>query len=486
MRSVLKSLMVHPSQKKWLDYNTHFRPFFSERDDLYDASIEFIQDFLQEFDSFPTLEAVHTELVASNDQKLVKYLSDLLGDPTIKAVEGDIDFAAECSAQRKITLEIDLQNAVNTFRTKLSTQQGTTPAEVIAETDLLITSLHTIKGRALRADTSNSMLLYGDQALEDIAEAYRRIVDKARSDIALYYTIGFDHFEPIQIKQGDLVFFGGFTSHGKSVFLRYLSYRLMVDYGLNVAFWSFEMKADVVRMLFIIMHANNKAIFPNTPHVKYEDFKHGALTPEVEDFVFRVVAPDFMKNVNYGTLYIDQPNKSRYTLLDLGQKLKELESNLMPVHGVALDYLTMMYPQISERASPQQSDYNQMIKDFKNMALTHRNAAGLASPFIAMTAAQISRAGYEAAMKNNGIYEITAFAQYSEIERSSDQLFSTLMTAEMRDTNQIRLQNHKNRDGQVITDPLNLYVDLAGGFGLSEIAERNQEEVVNALQSLNI
>lgn len=486
MRSILKTLVLAPTPKKWHDYNTHFASFFDSRDALYDRAISLLRDFYIQFDAFPSFDALKTELTVANEQDLLTYITNAVTDDSVPILTEDGDFVSFLSTSRRLYLELDLQTAQREFQTKLATLSSGNQADLLKVVDEYITTLHKTKQKALRSDQSTSMLLYGERAQRDLEEAYHRIVQQALSDETLYYTLGFKGFDPVQIKRGDLVFFGGFTSHGKSVLLRYASYRMLVEYGLNVAFWSFEMKAETVRLLFVLLHANNKKIFPNTPRIKYEDYKHGRLNDEQADFLFNTAAKDLFNNPAYGSLYIDQPNKSRFNMVDLTVKLSELENSLMPMHIVVLDYLTMMYPLNNDRGQPGRADYNQMIKDFKNMALAHRNAKGESAPFIGLTAAQISRAGYENAMKNNGLYEISAFAEYSEIERSADSMFSVLMSPEMRASSQLRIQCHKNRDGAVPLDALNLYVDLEAGFGLSEIAERNEAEVVAALQTLNI
>jgi hypothetical protein len=109
---------------------------------------------------------------------------------------------------------------------------------------------------------------------------------------------------------------------------------------------------------------------------------------------------------------------------------------------------------------------------------------GIASPLIGMSPAQISRRGMEEAVKNSNTYSLTALAEYSELERSSDIVLTSLMTTEMRAAEQIRIQNLKNRDGAVVAEPINLYCDLKGAFGIVELKERTQEETISALHKI--
>ena len=146
----------------------------------------------------------------------------------------------------------------------------------------------------------------------------------------------------------------------------------------------------------------------------------------------------------------------------------------------------MFYPLANERSRPDRSDYNQMIKEYKNLLLTHKNVRGELAPLIGISPAQISRKGLLDCLKNDGIYTTDAFAEYSEIEKSADLLFTVLMTEEMKVLSQMRLQNLKGRDTGTYPDPITLSVDLEHGHGISTIKEQSQEEIISAIQSLDI
>jgi hypothetical protein len=87
-------------------------------------------------------------------------------------------------------------------------------------------------------------------------------------------------------------------------------------------------------------------------HIKQADYLSnllsGTLTAAEEDFFFHVADYDLRNNPRPGTLYIDQPNKSKFRLSDLHDSLLALEAT-MPVHCCVVDYITLMYPLESER-----------------------------------------------------------------------------------------------------------------------------------------
>jgi replicative DNA helicase len=130
-------------------------------------------------------------------------------------------------------------------------------------------------------------------------EIYKRIKERQNSADALYFDLGVTKFADIRFKDGDLVVFGGFTSHGKSILLRHMAYRQLYRYGRNVAFYSAEMSHDACRGLFALLHANNKLEFPHTPYIPYNDWKAGTLTGEQKDFLFYVADHDLRNNPKY-------------------------------------------------------------------------------------------------------------------------------------------------------------------------------------------
>jgi len=271
-----------------------------------------------------------------------------------------------------------------------------------------------------------------------------------------------------------------------SVLLRHNAYRQLTHYGRNVAFFTKEMTHSNYRIYFTMLHANNKERFPGTPYVNTKSFLTGVLTPEEEDFVFNYADRDLRCNENYGTLYLDQPNKSRYRLSDLAAQLDEIEATMMPVECLCYDYLMLMYPVESDKITPQRQDYNEMVKEFKNLLMTHRNIQGHITPLLGFTAAKISRGALKECEKNNGLYELSAFSDYSEIEFSADHVFTIYMTTEMKNIHQIRIQHHKNRSGPVIMEPYDAFINLEQGLSVHETEEHSGQEVRQILTGLQL
>ena len=370
MLFVPKTLLLSPSPKKLSEYQTQFAPVFKGREPLFDELLAVIGTFYNAYQEFLDPNELLERLQAEGHTKLADYLSNLLTNPTvpIHSEEGSFFLALE-----REELEFTKQQAILTLRraeAALAQPKEIGLAGVIPPIDTMLLELYQLKARVQRSETSTSSLLMGSENVgsgHSLPEIYQRIKKRHNSADAVYFDLGVTKFADIRLKDGDLVVFGGFTSHGKSILLRHMAYRQIYRYGRNVAFYSAEMSHDACRGLFALMHANNKIEYPNTPYITYDAYKSGTLTAEEKDFLFHVADHDLRNNPKLGTLYIDQPNKSKFRLSDLSESLLALEAT-MPVHCLVMDYLTLMHPLETDRGHPERADYNNLIKGFKNSA----------------------------------------------------------------------------------------------------------------------
>ena len=387
MLFVPKTLLLSPSPKKLSEYQTQFAPVFKGREPLFDELLAVIGTFYNAYQEFLDPNELLERLQAEGHTKLADYLSNLLTNPTvpIHSEEGSFFLALE-----REELEFTKQQAILTLRraeAALAQPKEIGLAGVIPPIDTMLLELYQLKARVQRSETSTSSLLMGSENVgsgHSLPEIYQRIKKRHDSADAVYFDLGVTKFADIRLKDGDLVVFGGFTSHGKSILLRHMAYRQIYRYGRNVAFYSAEMSHDACRGLFALMHANNKIEYPNTPYITYDAYKSGTLTAEEKDFLFHVADHDLRNNPKLGTLYIDQPNKSKFRLSDLSESLLALEAT-MPVHCLVMDYLTLMHPLETDRGHPERADYNNLIKGFKNLLITHRDIKGNIAPLLGIT-----------------------------------------------------------------------------------------------------
>lgn len=484
MIDILKTLIMDNSIKKWIEF-LKFYSFFKDRDKFFDKTIALIEDYFNRFSVFPKYAQISDLLNSTTEDQLLNYVTNVL-NTDVKIYKLDEEFITALVIAQKVQLESDIVGVINEYTSGYGLIKVKTKENILESVEDLIGKLYKVKYKVSQNEDSISSLVYGKEAVDLITKIYTELEEKRLSGEAFYYDIGVKGFEDVQIKKGDLVVVGGYTSHGKSVWLRHMLYRFLTTYHMNCCLFSFEMKHDNLLAFFHIKHANNKEIFPNTPYISNTKFKNGNLSNEERDFLLKTAIPDFANKNAYGTLFIDQPNKSKYGLLDLQMKVKFVESTIMPVHVVGIDYLPLMYPLVDLKRSPDTDDYNQMIKDAKNYGLTHTTREGVLDPLIIITPAQISRKALNEALKNDGRYTIDAIRYYYEMESSGDIVFSSLFTDSMRLSNQLRIQNLKNRDGRVIVDPIDVNCDFDHGYYIGELGVRSEDEIMEILQSLDI
>jgi len=485
VRTLFKSFLLSPTNKKWNAFKDFYRLYYTGKENLFDEAVDFVSEFYQESRTFPNFNAINTELTSTQETSLQSFFKEVENDDGAFVSE-ESEYFAQVKAVEKSVFEMDLYRTITDFNSHMATLDKKDMPTYLKSTEAFIANIHKIRDVALRTSENTSGILYGESARQDLEDTYKSIIEKKNSEEALFYSLEWKKLDKVKICRGDLVIIGGFTSHGKSILLRNIVYRLAVEYGLNCFYSSLEMSYETIKILFNILHANNKRIFPGTPMISYEKFREGLLTEEEADFLFNVAAKDFVSNENYGTLYMEYPNKSRYTLSDIKTKITELENTVMPVHVMAVDYLTLLYPLDSQKGKPDREDYNRMIKEFKSMALSHRSSEGKPAPMIALTPAQISRGKLEEAVKNNHYYDLSALREYTELEASADIVLTTMLLPEMRQSKTIKIQHLKNRNGDLDVDPQEFFINLDYGFNITETVVQSTADRIQALKSIVI
>ena len=483
MNDILKTLIVDNSIKKWMEFQK-LKSFFDGRDKFFDKIILYVEEYFNSYSLFPKYNNFIANFNSSSEDEILAYLNKIC-EMEVPVYNSEEDFISALVVAQKLLLEMDIVKTISDYQNEYVALETKNKKTILGSVDNLITKLYQIKYKIDQTENSTSSLVYGEEAVKLIQDIYSKIEERRINQEAIYFDIGIKGLEDVQMKRGDFTVIGGYTSQGKSVWLRHIIYQFLVKYHMNCCFFSFEMSHDIILSLFHLLHANNKKIFPGTPYLSNEKFKKGEFSEEEKNF-FDQAAKDFSKEGDYGTLFLEQPNKAKFNLIDLQMRIKNIESTIMPVNVIGIDYLSLMYPMVGGNKSPDMEDYNQMIRDFKNYILTHSNREGVVEPIIGLTPAQISRKGFTECLKNDGRYTLDAIRYYSEMEMSADVVFTTLLTDAMRDSSQLRIQNLKHRDGKIIIDPIEVYCDFINGYSIGEIKQRSESEIAEILKTLSI
>ncbi len=482
--NILKTLLFSKDINFWLKYRNYFKQIFVDVSIEYDKVLSLMEEHHLRFDVLPNEKTILSLLNTKGFEDGAKYVSNILNNTNIRLYDEIEQFVSFLEVSKTECLTEKSYKFISNVNEKYSTLKKT-EKNLSSFVDDCLSDLVTLKDSLNSENKASEYLLFGNESVEFFKNEYKKILENKQKGNKNYYDVPFEIFKSVNIKPGDLYITGGYTSQGKSVYLRYLTYYYLITHGLNAIFFTLEMDAEVVWKLFHIMHANNKAIFPNTPRISYSSYKKGELTDEEDDFLHNVVVPDLGNSDKYGILKIYKPNKVRFTLDDLKIVVRETQL-MMPVDVLSVDYLTLLNPlPENSKRSPQMEDFNQMIKEFKQLLLTNIDGKSNKTPLIGLTAAQISRQGYQECLKNQKNYNMSAFSSYNEIERSADVLMSILRDPELAKTNRVKLQFLKNRDGEVPFEGKDFICNVDQGGLILDAKEQSIENLNEMIQEFN-
>jgi replicative DNA helicase len=252
------------------------------------------------------------------------------------------------------------------------------------------------------------------------------------------------------VQLGDLCIIAAFVSHGKSTFVANMAYNAAFV-GFNGIFQTLEMTYEEMRDMIYVLHTSNEdwKKVPKYKHlagkITYENVRRGLLSPEEQEF-FETAALDFVTRQDYGTLYMRQPPEAltpsglEMEMYDKNAELMEMQKKL---DYVIVDYLGLMIQDREERYGDWNVDLNGIIKRMKNLALTFNSGKGtrIISPF------QINREGWKEAVKNDGVYQLTALSNAHEAERSADQIIALFTDNEKKKAGTTKICCLKHRKG---------------------------------------
>ena len=308
----------------------------------------------------------------------------------------------------------------------------------------------------------------------DIGKALERLRD-VQSGPTIYFK-PFEKYIPT-IPAGTLMTIGGYVGSFKTTFGYNFAYTNAVYGGWNSLILSLEMPRDELYIKTTVRHALHPKFYGQET-ITYSGLKAGELSTNQEQFYNKVLLPDFQNpRETYGKM---TPTKGHVCIIDpaqlrdvgaasvdelLGYVLHRVDAD-MPG---GLDILVVDYAQLLGSELP----VNDFEDNFRNTKIIARSMKDLALGFQSMKwkrrpgltivlLSQLSRAAYQSAYqaiyraKKKGperyqnIYNVTAFAESTEIERASDICITLYSDDSLREKQgaTVIAQLLKNRQGE--------------------------------------
>jgi len=250
------------------------------------------------------------------------------------------------------------------------------------------------------------------------------------------------------VSYGNILTMFGFVGAGKTTAAISASYRNAKELGYNQAYLSLEVPKDEVYFNYLSRHALE---IQSDTKVTAKKIKKGLLTDEEREFVFDEVEPSF-KNIP-GKIFI----------LDVGDVAEQKSSIVTPesftaalknchasceggLDGVIIDYINQMK---FFKASNAEYGVDAFVGFLDGMV---KNFEG--GKLILWMLLQANREGWKKAAKRGGKYDITAIAEFNQVERSSYYIVPLFYDSLLRASGEIKMQLIKNRSGSLIEDPI--------------------------------
>lgn len=441
-------------------------------DSAYKKIYHFIYDFFKNCDSdkieMPSLEYIKHHFSYSEASESVIVLLDKIGgcQPYV-----GMDYRSVLREFREKQNDIELSKILNIAQT-ISTSgydliKGKTKTRLKGISDAL--SYISRESKRLVTDPLGVVTegqVISEKAMAEMDREYAIAEANPESSIGIHTWLSEMDNSTGGLKNGELMIVTAFTGHCKTTFAINMTYRAIFA-GWNVLYISLEMFYQDIRNKVTLMHSCHpkfKRELSDYSHLvgnlKYNDLIYARFTKE-EKAYFEKVKDEFRDpGCEYGQLYVWQPSKTVTTLSDIEMKMREIQqscqANGRDLDFVVIDYISLMGADTWEKSRDGNETTNNIVKNIKRLCMTFNNGKGvrILSPH------QANREGYKEAMKNSGLYNLTALSNAHEIERSADLVISAY---KFDDRSVLKLCCLKNRRNSFFR-PFEAGINFENGF----------------------
>lgn len=318
------------------------------------------------------------------------------------------------------------------------------------------------KLRMEQIDLKTDSFIRSKEDSKEVIEAYRKRKRDPDSIMGMYTLL--DKIDEVfkGTKLGDLFLVAAYVGQGKTTFVANMAYNALFQ-GLNGMFISMEMTFQEMRDLFYVLHTCNPdwhehQKFKNLAgKISYENVAYGELS-ELEQEFFEYASEDFNKRSDLGELILYQPRETLTPStfeMEIYDREAELAEQGKKLDFVIIDYVGLMVQDRDKSYGDFNTDLNNIIKRLKNIAMTFKDGRGIR----VITPFQVNREGWKDAVKNDGVYKLTALSNANESERASDQIITLFMTDEMKKSGIMKITCLKHRRGAVFM-PFDATIDF--------------------------
>lgn len=247
----------------------------------------------------------------------------------------------------------------------------------------------------------------------------------------------------------------GYVGNGKSTFTISCLFKNLIQ-GRKCCLVSLELAPQLVWLQLETRYLYEKKGMA----ISFQDLKDrkipSDLLPQLEQ-----AEEDFRKEVKSNIIIVDEtflPKKIAMDYKLMTKRFKAVEKKLGGLDLVAFDHVgqfELLYPECG----------NIIIKQIQSFTKTYPNENGILG-VVSLLAVQANREGYKRATKRQGLYDLLAIAELSEVEKSSTYVMFIYASDDMKIVQECKMTLAKHRLGTVISEPIvvpfNPAVELVG------------------------
>lgn len=287
-----------------------------------------------------------------------------------------------------------------------------------------------------------NILLHTNQNITDCYDDLKSIYDNFVERKPILTGIKELDENEIDFAKGELTSLMGATGGFKTTFMTNLAYNKLRE-GRNVVYLSLEIpKADMYFNL-LSLHSTDDKFSMRIPH---SELKRSLLTEEQKKILFNDIYEDFKQHKKHLAL-IDIKDVGFNSFSNYTKLLDKIDKQFIKETGTGVDMVIVDHIQMLKNNTDLigNNSYELVSKWVDYFRRNTIDFLGTGRAIATFVVSQVSRKGQEDSERHYGKYSLSAFADSSELERQSANVFS-IKTDYTMFTSEIAFSVHKYRN----------------------------------------
>ncbi len=265
------------------------------------------------------------------------------------------------------------------------------------------------------------------------------------------------------ISMGSVSTIFGFVGSFKTMFALNIAYHNVFELGYNVVYLSLEVTKEDLWYNIFSRHSNHEKFKEFGGKIGHKRIRKCRITEMQERMISEKIIPD-LKQSKGQLILLDETDFNSLTEMELEAKFHQIDKDLISRGKGGIDAIIIDYVQLfkhigsddksKKRYIEPKDVVNSYMSFFRKLCLNFRGR-----PIALIPLSQCNREGFKAATKKGGEYDLTAIAEANEIERCSYRIMSLYSNEQLKVSKLVKLQLLKQRDGETIITPIQVYVD---------------------------